>query len=142
MRTVSLSHQAYALATAAMALAAGAQAATTTSAAAGSLGTLVVLKVLLALGLVLAAIVAVALLLRRIGPQQHAASLMRVVGSIAIGPRERLVVVEIEETWFVLGVGPGHITTVHTLPKRADAIGMVNHPAPGWLQRVLEKSKR
>ena len=49
------------------------------------------LQVLLGLALVVAAIVATGWLLRRIGPSQSAGGLLRVVGGVMVGPRERLV---------------------------------------------------
>lgn len=112
-----------------------------TTAAASSLGMFAIAKVLLALLLVLAAIVGVAWLLRRLTPAQHAGGLMRVLGSIAIGPRERLVLVEIGETWFVLGVGPGLINTVHSLPKQAGAVEVAGTDKSLWLRRMLEKRR-
>jgi flagellar protein FliO/FliZ len=34
-----------------------------------------------------------------------------------IGTRERIVLVEIGDTWIVVGLVPGQIRTLHTLPK-------------------------
>lgn len=117
-----------------------AYAATTSAASANAAFALV--KVLLALGLVLAAIVAIAWLLRRMSPIQQGNRYMRVIGSAAIGQRERLVLVEIGDTWFVLGVAPGHISIVHTLPKQAaitvDAVGKT---PPEWLARFVRERK-
>jgi flagellar protein FliO/FliZ len=42
---------------------------------------------------------------------------MRVVAQLAIGQRERLVVVEAGERWLILGVTPSTISRVGTLPK-------------------------
>ena len=120
----------------ALPLSASAQAAAAT---ADGLGMIALVKVLFALGLVLAAIIAVAWLLRRIGPPQQAGGLMRVLASVAIGPRERLVLVEIGETWFVLGVAPGRITTVHTLAKQAGVFDAPPQDMGGWLRRTVRK---
>lgn len=114
-------------------------AAQTAAATADGLGMIALVKVLFALGLVLAAIIAVAWLLRRIGPPQQAGGLMRVLASVAIGPRERLVLVEIGETWFVLGVSPGQITTVHTLAKQAGVFDAPPQDVSGWLRRAAQK---
>ncbi len=68
----------------------------------------------------LAAIVAVAWLLKRMNvAQQGSGNLLKVVGSVAVGQRERVVLVEINDTWLVVGVGPGQIRTLHTLEKTA-----------------------
>jgi len=75
-------------------------------------------QIIFSLLLVLAAIVAVAWLLKRMNlAQQGTGNLLKVVGSVAIGQRERVVLVEIDDTWLVVGVGPGQIRTLHTLDK-------------------------
>lgn len=57
-------------------------------------------------------------LLRRFGPVQSGAQgLVKVVGGVMLGPRERLVVVEVQDTWVLVGVAAGHVSTLHTLPK-------------------------
>lgn len=79
------------------------------------------LQITFSLLLVLAVIVAVAWLLKRMNiAQQGTGNLLSVVGSIAVGQRERVVVVEVNDTWLVVGVGPGQIRTLHTLQKPAD----------------------
>lgn len=75
-------------------------------------------KITLSLLLVLAAIVAVAWLLKRMNiAQQGRGNLLKVIGSVAIGQRERVVLVEVGDTWLLVGVGPGQIRTLHTLAK-------------------------
>ena len=79
------------------------------------------LQVLLGLGSVLAAIAGSAWLLKRLGPGQVAASgALRVVGGVAIGPKERVVLVDVGDTRLVLGVAPGHVSTLHQMPRPAD----------------------
>lgn len=80
-------------------------------------------QVLFGLGLVLAAIAGTAWLLRKFSPGQVAASgSLRVVGGVAVGPKERVVLVDIGETRLVIGVAPGHISTLHQMPKPADEV--------------------
>jgi flagellar protein FliO/FliZ len=68
--------------------------------------------------MVLACIVAVAWLLKRMNlTRQGTGNLLKVIGSVAIGQRERVVLVEVNDTWLVVGVGPGQIRTLHTLKK-------------------------
>ena len=68
--------------------------------------------------MVLACIVAVAWLLRRMNiAQQGSGNLLKVIGSVAIGQRERVVLLEIENTWLLVGVGPGQIRTLHEMDK-------------------------
>ncbi|AVR87294.1 flagellar biosynthetic protein FliO [Thauera aromatica] len=64
-----------------------------------------------ALALVLVLIFACAALLRRFGPARVAGAgcRLRRVGTLALGGRERVEVVEVEGRWLVLGVGAGGV---------------------------------
>jgi flagellar protein FliO/FliZ len=42
---------------------------------------------------------------------------MRVIGGVALGARERIVLLEVGEEWLVIGIVPGQIRTLHKLPK-------------------------
>lgn len=87
------------------------------------------LQVLFGLGLVLAAIAGTAWLLRRLAPGQVAASgTLRVVGGVAVGPKERVMLVDVGDTRLVLGVAPGHISTLHHMPRPANE---TTTPEPG-----------
>ena len=75
----------------------------------------------LALGLVIAVIFACSYLLRRINAARGRGDRhLKVVTSTAIGQRERVVIVEVEGTWLVLGVGGGQVTTLHELPAPSE----------------------
>ena len=88
------------------------------------------LQGLLGLGMVLAALAAFFWFLRRFSPGQNAAQgAVKVVGGVMLGPRERLVVVEVGETWLLLGVGGGQVSTLHTLP-RPEGYTPAGHVAP------------
>jgi flagellar protein FliO/FliZ len=77
-------------------------------------------QVVVALILVLGAIVLFAWLLRRFVPGQAlSGGAVRVVGGVMVGPRERLVVVEVGETWLLLGVAANQVTLVHSMPRPA-----------------------
>ncbi|WP_051378964.1 flagellar biosynthetic protein FliO [Derxia gummosa] len=72
----------------------------------------------LALGVVLALIVGLGWLLRRLRlPMARSGLPMRTVGALSLGARERLVVVEIGAHWHVLGVTAGAISSVAVLPR-------------------------
>jgi len=45
---------------------------------------------------------------------------VKVVGGVSLGPRERVVVVEVDDTRLVLGVAPGRVQTLHVLTKKSD----------------------
>jgi flagellar protein FliO/FliZ len=73
------------------------------------------LQVLVALGLVLAAIAAFAWMLRRLTPGAIGThGWLRVVGGAMVGPKERVVLVEIGDTWLVLGVAASSVNLLHT----------------------------
>lgn len=72
---------------------------------------------LVSLALILGLFVLAAWLFKRYLPQVGKAGPVKVIGATMVGPRERVVVVEVENTWLVLGVGGGQVRTLHTLPK-------------------------
>ncbi len=72
---------------------------------------------LLSLVLILGLFVLAAWLAKRYLPQVGKPGPVKVVGATLVGPRERVVVVEVENIWLVLGVGGGQVRTLHTLPK-------------------------
>lgn len=73
--------------------------------------------VLLSLALILGGFALVAWLARRYVPGMGAQGAVRVVGATMVGPRERVVVVEVEDARLVLGVGGGQVRLLHTLPR-------------------------
>lgn len=54
---------------------------------------------------------------------------LRIVGSLALGPRDRLVVVEVGETQLLLGVGAGGTRTLHTLEQPLPTAAAKSTPA-------------
>ncbi len=68
-------------------------------------------------------------------------NLVRVIGATAIGTRERIVVVEMGQTWLVLGVTPNSINTLAEMPRQA--LPPSNTPSPadfaGWLRNTLNR---
>jgi flagellar protein FliO/FliZ len=75
------------------------------------------LTVLLSLVLILGGFVAVAWFVRRYLPGMGAQGAVKVVGTTPVGARERVVVIEVDDTWLLLGVGGGNVRLLHTLPK-------------------------
>lgn len=77
--------------------------------------------------------------LRRFSPGQTGAQgAVKVVGGVMLGPRERLVVVEVGETWLLLGVGGGQVNTLHTLPRPAGFVPSPQNPMPGFADKLKE----
>jgi flagellar protein FliO/FliZ len=101
------------------------------------------IQMVLGLALVLALLIGSLWLLRRLSAGGGAGSgLLRVIGGVAVGPRERVVLVEVGETWLVLGVAPGQVSTLHQLPRaETPAAAASTVPAGsfrGWLDSALE----
>jgi flagellar protein FliO/FliZ len=102
------------------------------------------LQVLLGLGLVLALIAGCAWLLRRFaGSQASGAGAIKVIGASAVGQRERVVLLEVADTWLVIGVAPGNVTALHSMPK-GDMAAYQSEAGAGpifarWLSQVKDK---
>jgi flagellar protein FliO/FliZ len=95
------------------------------------------LQIVLALAFVLGLILGLAWLLRRMGGvPQAAAGAMRVLGGVAIGQRERIVLVQVGETQLVVGVGPGQIRTLHVLDKPVAVPPTGGGPGGDFAQRL------
>ena len=89
--------------------------------AAGSL-----LQVFIGLVAVLLLIAATAWVAKRLGiTRGGSSSQLQVVASASVGTRERVVVVEVGDSWLVVGVAPGSVNALMTLPK-----GEIQSPAP------------
>jgi flagellar protein FliO/FliZ len=75
------------------------------------------LRVIIGLVLVVAAILVSAWLAKRAGlTQRGGGNLLKQVASLPVGARQSIVVVEVDNTWLVVGVSPNQISTLHTLP--------------------------
>ena len=75
--------------------------------------------------------------------------LLRVVAAQALTTRERVVVVELGDTWLVLGVAPGQVSRLARLARPANlaatgtpaaaAAGATANGFPAWLERALQR---
>jgi len=104
-----------------------AQAASAEAAAPLDMGTGLV-QTLAGLALVLALIFAATWLIRRISPSGRPNALLRVVASLTIGQRERVVLIEVGDQWLLLGVAPGAVRALQTLPKGVLPQADESHP--------------
>ena len=94
-------------------------------------------KTAAALALVIAIILVCTSLLKRW--QQHRfdqGARLRIVGTTAVGNRERVVVVEVEDTWLVLGVSSGRISKLHERPAPLDRPPTPESPPSRFSQRL------
>lgn len=103
-----------------------------------------VLQAAFGMAMVLGLIFLCAWAARRFGLQRFATgNVVKVVSSSSLGQRERVVVVEIDGTWLVLGVTASQIQTLHTLPAKPGPTNTATHAAaslatPAALQRPLD----
>ena len=97
---------------------------------------------LLGLAIVLAALVGFFWFLRRISPGQTGAQgVVKVVGGVMLGTRERLVVVEVGDTWLLVGVGGGQVTHLHNMPRPAGYVPPAAGNMPAGLPGFADKLK-
>ncbi|WP_435946114.1 flagellar biosynthetic protein FliO [Dryocola sp. BD586] len=93
-----------------------------------------------ALVLVLLLIAVIAWVARRAGfrPQgQKASALLTIKSSHSMGPRERVVIVEVGEKWLLLGVTPTNITCLADLEKQSGAEDVAQSPMAADFQSVM-----
>jgi len=92
----------------------------------------------LVLGLLFAGVWFLKKLTGTVGPNGNIA---RVVGATPIGARERIVIVELGQTWLVLGVTPNNINTLAEMPRQALPPG--GQPIPpnfaDWLRNTMNR---
>jgi len=83
-------------------------------------------------------------LMRFTGAQGVASVALRVVASLPIGQRERVVIVQVGERQVMLGVAPGRVALLQelgeSLPAGTREQSAPAMPAAAWLARVLGKS--
>jgi flagellar protein FliO/FliZ len=107
--------------------------------AAGSL-----LQVFIGLVAVLLLIAATAWAAKRLGVARGgASSLLHVVGSASVGARERVSIIEIGDAWLVVGVTPGSVNALMTLPKGElpAATPAFNSGFAATLKQLIEKRR-
>ena len=78
------------------------------------------LKMVIGLLIVLAIIGAITWILKRFVLHPTTASnAIKIIASVSVGQRERIILIEVENTRLVVGVAPGHINTLHCIDKPA-----------------------
>jgi len=75
---------------------------------------------------------------------------MRTVGTIALGPKERVVLIECNGTWVLVGTAPGRVNSLHAMPAPAGGYSASAEPASAsgpeanvppfkrWLDKALQ----
>ena len=102
------------------------------------------LQIFAALIFVIALMLALAWLFKRVGPLAHSQQLpMKLIGGLNLGHREKVIVVEVADQWLVLGVTPQQITKLAELEKRElaapDTSGPIQNNFADWLKKTLDK---
>jgi len=80
--------------------------------------------------------------MKRLGGGRLASgSVVKVIGGVSVGNRERVMVLEVADEWIVIGVAPGQVSTLAQMPRQAQATP-AQPDAPGfaaWLKHSIEK---
>ncbi|OWW18804.1 flagellar assembly protein FliO [Noviherbaspirillum denitrificans] len=113
-----------------------------TAAPATSTGSM--LQVVLGLAVVLALMAGAAWVLKRMGMAgAGGSSVAKVVGGVSVGNRERVMVVEVADQWIVVGVAPGRVTALSTMPRQeiqaASVGGDDTKNFAAWLKQTIDK---
>ena len=115
----------------------------TPTSSAGSL-----LQTIFALIFVLALLMGLAWFMKRYGAKAMGSNArMRVVSSLSLGGRERVVLLEVGDQWIVVGASPGRVNALATLPRQESDLPQLaaaqNGPAAAsfseWLKQTIEK---
>lgn len=75
------------------------------------------------------------------GGRLPSGSVIKVIGGVSVGNRERVMVLEVADEWIVIGVAPGHVSTLAQMPRQVQATP-AQPDAPGfsaWLKQSIEK---
>ena len=72
---------------------------------------------------------------QRVGPGNG--QVIEMIGSRALGPRDRLVLVQVGEEQILLGITPGRITPLHVL-KTPVSVDQGQSATPEFAQRLME----
>lgn len=101
-----------------------------------------VAQMILGLIVVLLLVFASLYLLKRLAaPRGSAAGLLRVIAATAVGARERVVVLEVGETWLVLGTAPGSVTALAQIPRQdlPAAAKPSGRDFASWLKQITDR---
>ncbi len=101
-----------------------------------------IFKMLFGLALVLAVMAAIAWALKRMMPGIHGQqSVIKMVGGVSVGTRERVVVLEVAGRWLVVGVAAGQVSAIADLEKGLTPLADVlpaHTPAAGGLEGMTK----
>jgi flagellar protein FliO/FliZ len=96
----------------------------------------------LGLAAIVALLLASAYLARKIwGGKGFGRGGMNIIGGVALSPKERIVLIEAGDTWLVVGVVPGQIRTLHSMPKGTLNSDASTTPVPfaHWIKKFSDE---
>ncbi len=102
------------------------------------------IRLILGLFVVLFLIIASAWLFKRFGRWQGGyTDQLKIVGGLAVGARERIVLVQVGEQQLLIGIAPGNIRTLHVLdePLPSVDLGSAGKPIVEKFAAVLKKQR-
>lgn len=103
------------------------------------------LQLLFGMVVVLGLLMGIAWWLKRFGPVKGAGgSAAKIVGGVSVGTRERVMVVEVGDQWIVIGVAPGSVNALSTMPRQQLSAHDQLHAQTGgnfasWLKQTMDK---
>jgi len=104
------------------------------------------LQTSLALIFVIALMLGLAWLTKRINPRGlgGAGSNVKLVGTLSVGTRERILVVEVGEQWIVVGASPGRMNALATMPRQESSEPLQQATLPTanfaeWFKQTIDK---
>src|SRR5450830_429877 len=103
-----------------------------------------VFTMLLGLSAVLALMVGIAWLFKRSGLAQRAGgnAVAKIIGGVSVGTRERVMVIEVADQWIVVGVAPGRVNTLATMPRQEHVAAPTSTASANfasWLKQTIDK---
>ncbi|CPR21060.1 Flagellar biosynthesis protein FliQ [Brenneria goodwinii] len=86
-------------------------------------------------------ILLIAWLMRKLGfaPTAKSNRLLKVVSACQVGQRERVVIVEVDENWLVLGVTAQNVNLLHQMPAQPQILAENSQNNTADFARLLQK---
>jgi flagellar protein FliO/FliZ len=73
------------------------------------------------------------------GLQAMARGPVKLIGGVSVGARERVLVLEVADTWLVVGVAPGQVRALHTMARQEPLPGSTDSGTPAGFPALLAR---